>query len=236
MNMRSLGIIRRTGRIFTLSFVLLIGACASMSTQSVPGACPNKADSPIRNFCVVTPKSPNLLWRGARPGNRENTTWLIQQEVRTIVNLELILDDLPVFTQAHVGHAAKHEIGYFRIREWEPTPILFPSVEDDHVAHFLAIVRQQPKPIYVHCRDGQNRTGLMVAAYRVIEEGASEEEAISEMERYQGFWFKADASYIRGLSPERREDIRRRIMEWLPKLKMDAQIVCEKGTCAVSDP
>jgi len=29
---------------------------------------------------------------------------------------------------------------------------------DDHVAHFLAVVDKQPKPVYVHCRSGQNRT------------------------------------------------------------------------------
>ena len=110
-----------------------------------------------------------------------------------------------------------------------------PSVVDDHVAHFLAIVSQQPKPVYVHCRYGENRTGVMVAAYRMVVEGVSEEAAIEEMRRYQGLWFNADAKYIRGLSPERRERIRRKVMEWIPKLKMDAQVVCTNGTCAVSD-
>jgi hypothetical protein len=75
----------------------------------------------------------------------------------------------------------------------------------------------------------------MVAAYRVLFEGVGDEEAVEEMRRYQGQWFEADARYIRGLSPERREAIRRTVMEWIPKLKKDAQIVCEKGACAISD-
>jgi hypothetical protein len=75
----------------------------------------------------------------------------------------------------------------------------------------------------------------MVAAYRVLIEGVSDEEAIEEMRPYQGLWFKADEKYIRGLLPKRREEIRRKVMEWIPKLKMDAQVVCTNGACAVSD-
>jgi protein tyrosine/serine phosphatase len=182
-------------------------------------------------FCVVTP---NVLWRGARP-EKDGAAWLIQQGVRTIVNLELILDDKTVFGHATIGDANNYEVGYFRIHDWEPLPILAPSVVDNHIAHFLAIVSRQPKPVYVHCRSGMNRTGLMVAAYRVLIEGVSDKEAIEEMRHYQGFWFKADEKYIRRLLPKRREEIRSKIMEWIPKLKMDAQVVCSNGTCIVSD-
>jgi protein tyrosine phosphatase len=151
------------------------------------------------------------------------------------VNLELILDDKRAFGDATVEDANNYEVDYFRIHDWEPLRILAPSVVDDHVAHFLAIVSQQPKPVYVHCRYGENRTGVMVAAYRMLIEGVSDEEAIEEMRRYQGLWFKADENYIRGLLPKRREEIRSKVMEWIPKLKMDAHIVCAHGTCAVSD-
>ncbi len=229
--MRSFSFARRCSLTFTLLFVFSMYSCASASTQSVAGACTDNLGSTIQNFCVVTP---NVLWRGARP-DKDGAAWLIQHGVRTIVNLELILDDKPAFGQATVAVANTYEVGYFRIHDWEPLPILAPSVVDNHVAHFLAIVSQQPKPVYVHCRSGMNRTGVMVAAYRVLIEGVGDEEAIEEMRRYQGQWFEADAKYIRGLLPERREEIRRKVMEWIPKLKKDAQVVCANGTCAVSD-
>ena len=229
--MRSFSFARRCSLTFMLLFVFLMCSCASTSTQSVTGACSNNLGSTIQNFCVVTP---NVLWRGARP-DKDGVGWLIQQGVRTIVNLELILDDKPAFGQATVADANIYEVGYFRIHDWEPLPILAPSVVDDHVAHFLAIVSQQPKPVYVHCRSGMNRTGVMVAAYRVLIEGVSDEEAIEEMRRYRGQWFEAGAKYLRGLLPKRREEIRRNLMEWIPKLKKDAQVVCANGTCAVSD-
>jgi uncharacterized membrane protein YheB (UPF0754 family) len=70
----------------------------------------------------------------------------------------------------------------------------------------------------------------MVAAYRVLIEGVSNEEAIEEMSRYKALWLKADEIYIQGLLPQRRDEIRRKVMEWIPKLKMDAQVVCANGT------
>jgi len=75
----------------------------------------------------------------------------------------------------------------------------------------------------------------MVAAYRVLIEGARNVDAIEEMRRYHGLWFKADEAYILGLSPKRCEDIRDKVMKWIPKLKKDAQIVCANGICTVSD-
>ena len=229
--MCSLSLARRCSLTIALLFVFSMCSCASASRQSVASACSNNLGSAIKNFCVVTP---NVLWRGARP-DKNGAAWLIQQGVRTIVNLELILDDKRTFGDATVDDTNNYEVGYFRIQDWEPLRILAPSIVDDHVAHFLAIVSQQPKPIYVHCRYGENRAGVMIAAYRVLIEGVDNKEAIEEMRPYQGLWFKADEKYILGLLPNHREEIRRKIMGWIPKLKMNALIVCAKGTCAVSD-
>ena len=214
---------------FPFLFVLLIDGCASSSIQNSAVACSNNLDSPIPNFCVVTP---DVLWRGAKPAE-DGAAWLMQHRVRTIVNLELFHDDRRVFGQTTLADANRYEAGYFRIPDWEPNAILARPLLDNHVAHFLAVVSEQPKPIYVHCRSGQNRTGLMIAAYRVFVEGASADEAIEEMRRYQGWWFETDSGYIRGLSPERRREIRRKVIEWIPDLKRDSRIVCENGKCDV---
>jgi len=211
-------------------FALLTGAFPSSSMPAAPTGCPNDAGSPIANFCVVTA---NVLWRGAKPA-QDGAAWLIQRGVRTIVNLELLHDDRRVLGESRPAIAGRHELGYFRISDWEPNAVLAPDLLDDHVAHFLAVVDKQPKPVYVHCRSGQNRTGVMVAAYRVIVEGLSRDAAIAEMRRYQGIWFKADSAYIRSLSSERREQIRHKAAAWMPKLKRDSRIICEKGKCRVS--
>ncbi len=210
-------------------FALLSGFPSS-SMPAAPAACPNDLGSPIPNFCVVTP---DVLWRGAKPA-QDSAAWLIQHRVRTIVNLELLHDDRRVFGEARFASAGRYELAYFRISDWEPNAVIAPALLDDHVAHFLAVVDKQPKPVYVHCRSGQNRTGVMVAAYRVIVEGLSRDAAIAEMRRYQGIWFKADSAYIRSLSSERRYEIRRKAAAWMPKLKRDSRIICENGKCKVS--
>jgi len=62
------------------------------------------------------------------------------------VNLELILDDKFALSQAAITDENVYKVCYFRIHDWEALPILAPSVADDHVAHFLSIVSDQPKP------------------------------------------------------------------------------------------
>jgi hypothetical protein len=210
--------------------MLLMSGCTYSLKQSVVGACPETLDSGILNFCVVTP---GVLWRGGRV-DKGGAAWLMQHGVRTIVNLELIRDDKSAFAAARTTDLGEYQADYLRIHDWQPLSKWAPSILDDDVAHFLAIVSRQPKPIYVHCLFGLDRTGVMVAAYRILIEGAGTEQAVGEMARFPAPWFAANAQYIRGLEPERREKIRRAMLQWIPRLKRDAHITCRNGVCVVS--
>lgn len=54
--------------------------------------------------------------------------------------------------------------------------------KDSIFADFITLIRTNPgKKIFVHCRVGDDRTGMMVAAYRMAEEGWSAERAKKEM-------------------------------------------------------
>ena len=207
----------------------LLMACAQAPVVTTAVACATPLDANVPNSCVVTAQT---LWRGARP-DKMAAEALLRLGAKTVVNLELGDYDRAVFQDAVAPQVGGREIGYFRVRDWELLVKLAPSEVDEHVTHFLAITRTQPTPIYVHCRSGQNRTGVMVAAYRVFN-GMPIDDAIDEMKRYGGLWFEDDATYIRSLTPERRFALEAQIAAWTPRLRREATVLCASGKCAVS--
>lgn len=87
-----------------------------------------------------------------------------------------------------------------------PSHCPFPS--DTPWARFLEVMREnRGKKVFVHCRLGDDRTGLAVATYRIAEEGWPADDALREM---KAFGFRGVhhaicpgmAQYVRGF-PER---------------------------------
>jgi hypothetical protein len=204
--------------------LVLIGCAGPLPRAD---ACVDPLTAHVTNSCVV---SKHVLWRGAKP-DPAGAAELVNLGVRTVVNLELLHDDRDAFRDARPRAREPLSLGYFRVREWEPNVVLLPNLLDRSVAEFLAIARSQPKPIYVHCRSGQNRTGVMVAAYRVLEENEPIEAAVSEMAAYQGIWFKQDAEYIRQLVGERAARLRAMAAERVASLRPEAWLLCTSQGC-----
>ena len=129
---------------------------------------------PITNKCL-----PNLhrvtdkLYRGAQP---EGTGFadLEKMGIRTIVNLRSVHNDkLPK------GSSLKCV--------W--IPMLAETADRDEIVRFLKVVADTNNaPIFVHCRKGADRTGLMCAVYRVAVCGWKPDDAVNEM-RGGGFHF-----------------------------------------------
>jgi len=207
---------------------LLLSGCAYFAKHTAQGACRNDLDSPIRNFCAETP----TIWRGERL-SRSDATWLLQHDVGTVVNLEVFLSDASAFDRAQAPPGT-HNVQYFHVPDFEPVHMFNRSLLDEHVAHFMAIVAEAPKPIYVHCMDGLDRTGVLIAAYRVLIEGEKQEAAISELASYGTPWVRVDAPYIRSLEGERRTTMMHSIADWRTRLKPTAPNECERGACRYS--
>src|SRR5258708_8735553 len=61
---------------------------------------------------------------------------------------------------------------------------------DENIAQFLTLLRDNPgKKAFVHCRLGDDRTGMEIAADRIAEEGWTADEARNEMEVVRAKWF-----------------------------------------------
>ncbi len=69
--------------------------------------------------------------------------------------------------------------------QYVPIPWHCYNKSDAVFARFLMLLRENPsKKVFVHCRLGDDRTGMMIAAYRMVEEGWTAAEARKEMEKF----------------------------------------------------
>src|SRR5216683_5334469 len=122
----------------------------------------------VKNFGEVTP----TLYRGGQP-SREGFEALAKMGVNIVVDGRL--------TGADNERKQVNQLGmqYVSI----PWHCLFPR--DQTFARFLAVLRDnRGKKVFVHCRYGDDRTGMMVASYRMSVEGWTAEEARQEMDQF----------------------------------------------------
>ena len=73
------------------------------------------------------------------------------------------------------------------------------------VKFLKTVTDENVQPVFVHCKHGADRTGTMVAIYRIVVEGWSKEDAIKEMRQggfgYHEVW-KMLPEFIRELNVE----------------------------------
>jgi len=114
----------------------------------------------------------NALYRGAQP-TPDGFRTLQRLGIRTIVNLRLNHSDVDEIEASGVGPEA-FTYEHIRMAAWD--------ADEPEVLQFLRITTTPTStPVFVHCEHGSDRTGTMVAAYRVVVQGWSKESAIREM-------------------------------------------------------
>jgi len=65
-----------------------------------------------------------------------------------------------------------------------------PFPKDKVFAGFLKLIKENPdKKIFVHCRLGDDRGGMMIASYRMAVEGWTAKEAADEMKEFGFVWW-----------------------------------------------
>jgi Dual specificity phosphatase, catalytic domain len=122
----------------------------------------------IPDFVEITP----FLFRGSVPTHEG-----LQALARS--GIQIIVDTRVNWTAKERKEARKLGMRYVKISWRCPFP------KDKVFARFLKLLRDNPgKKVYVHCLLGDDRTGMMIAAYRMADEGWTAEEAIREMRQY----------------------------------------------------
>jgi protein tyrosine phosphatase (PTP) superfamily phosphohydrolase (DUF442 family) len=189
-----------------LAWTLLLGV-ETLGCRYWAGPLPLGTDNDVRVASNLTsgtwaqpmdlPGLPNLhkvsddLYRGAEP-TPEGVQQLKKLGIKTVIDLR---------SSGSPDDLSGTGMTYVRIRStaWQP--------EDKDVVLFLQTVTDKDRaPLFVHCRRGADRTGMMTAIYRVAGQGWTKEQAIAEMTQ-GGFGFYSGwqnlVRYIRDLDIER---------------------------------
>lgn len=73
---------------------------------------------------------------------------------------------------------------------------------DEQVARGLEVLAAAPGAVFIHCEHGADRTGTLIAAYRIQREGWTNERAYAEARRYgMSFWQFGMRRYVRKFHP-----------------------------------
>ncbi len=111
------------------------------------------------------------LYRGSRVEDDAHMAALAKQGVKGIVNL-----------------CAENDMDTARANKFGIKPLHIPIIDNtaaslSQVQQFLEFVNGSG-PAYVHCEAGQGRTGTMVGAYRIAQQGWSADKAIDEAKSF----------------------------------------------------
>ena len=138
----------------------------SLPTQHSMGSRKHYVGLP--GFAEVSPE----LFRGGQPGV-DGLEALKKMGVAIIVDMR--------------GSRSEHEEAAVRKlgMRYVSIPWHCPFPSDETFARFLRLIQEnRGRKIFVHCRLGDDRTGLAVAVYRMADEGWSAEEAMNEMKEF----------------------------------------------------
>ena len=172
-----------------MSLLALLCASALALAGAEPAIREEVAGVP--NFAVVSP----VLSRGAQP-THEGFLALQERGIRTIVGLRWVHGDDGALAGLGLNRYRLHA------KQWHPEM-------EDVVRAMKVILTPEYQPVFVHCQAGKDRTGLVVAVYRILVDGWSVHDAIAERRAFgaSDLW-QENETFLKLLGePEARRDL-----------------------------
>ena len=131
------------------------------------------------------------LYRGAQP-KLQGLAELKKLGITTVVDLRGE-DPETIVWEHQQAESLGMRFVHVPVSGWSPPT-------DEQVVQFLSLFRDDPKQkIFVHCRFGNDRTGVFAAIYRMALEKWPAEQALQEMYffGFNGFWHPSMKTFIR---------------------------------------
>jgi uncharacterized protein (TIGR01244 family) len=148
---------------------MLLAAMAVLSLAIF--AQENQSYKELPNFHQVNEN----LYRGAQP-QRGGVKKLSELGVKTVINLRGASDE----TRKEQAEAEASGMRYFNI----PMSALGRPT-DEQVERAMAIIDARENwPVFIHCQRGADRTGVIIATYRILRNQWTGEQAIAEAKRF----------------------------------------------------
>jgi protein tyrosine phosphatase (PTP) superfamily phosphohydrolase (DUF442 family) len=195
-------------RLIQILLLLVFGGCAQRPTwrvtqkttfripdsvrpgpqEPIEGAIPG-----VENFGMVSKD----VWRGGKP-SAEGLHTLAALGVKTVIDLR----------EADESADIPHGVRYVRL------PVSAWQADQVDVEQVLKMIAASPKPVFIHCHQGRDRTGLAIAAYR-LSLGMSAADACRELRNFQvnPWWDAPIERRIYSLEQQRILLDRRRLVE-----------------------
>ena len=166
-----------------LSWSLVVSLVLSITTAVAARQQENETPE-LPRFSLVDAN----VFRGGQP-TKDGMKKLANLGIKTVINLRN--DDEKA--QAEEIEARALGLRYFNV------PLdTFGRPADSKVEKVLALISAaENQPVFVHCHRGSDRTGIVIAAYRISFNGWTSEQATAEAKRYGlGFWQHGMKDYI----------------------------------------
>jgi hypothetical protein len=182
-----------------LLIAIVAGAATSMGAPAAADAPaprrPARRLTDARGVAYAAEVAPGI-YRGGQP-TAEGIAWLKSIGVRTVLNL-----------RHYHGASEKQMVESVGLHYERIAMTSLDEPKPEQVARFLALVRDPAlRPIYVHCEHGVDRTGAMMAVYRMEDEGWSNADAYTEMESFGAHLIFRDLrNFVKTYRPQGRHD------------------------------
>lgn len=158
---------------------------------------------PVCAKCSADPAAPGVpnfhrvngsIYRGGQP-TAQGWTSLERLGVKTVIDLRREGEHSTKAEQQAVEAAGMHYVNVPMKGIVAPT--------DETILKVLALLQSSSGgPVFVHCRRGVDRTGTVIACYRIAHDGWKNQKALDEAKSYGMHWFEIGLKrYVLTFSP-----------------------------------